>query len=250
MPFARPFKVLACLSLAVCAAQSAHAVPITYQFTTDPFGTLPSIATGPSATAIAAALYGLSVSGTFVYDSDSPLTDVTDSAQVIGEHNYDGNPIADLSANIGTLDITGATGKADVADDGYVSHVFPNPDPVYGDFLHFVSITDKGISLLGLPLVTARLFWIESPGPISPTPDFLTSGDLPDSLKSLSHERKAGTAQGARHDTGRRTLRGVHENRRVSARARRARAPACNEALSDVDSCRLDATRRSRSANS
>ena len=71
MPFARPFEVLACLSLAVGVAQSAHATPITYQFTADPFGTLPSIATGPSATVIAAALNGLSVSGTSVYDSAS-----------------------------------------------------------------------------------------------------------------------------------------------------------------------------------
>ena len=186
MPFARPFKVLACLSLAVGAAQSAHAIPITYQFTTDPFGTPPSVATGPSATAIAGALNGLSASGTFVYDSESPLTNVTDSAQVIGEHNYESNPIANFSGRVGTLNITGATGKADVADDGFVSRVFPNPDPVYGDFLHFVSITDKGISLEGLPLVTARLFWIESLGPPNPTPDFLTSGDLPDSLPTLS----------------------------------------------------------------
>jgi hypothetical protein len=186
MPFARPWKILACVSLAVGAAQSAHATPITYQFTTDAFGTPPSVATGPSATAIAAALNGLSASGTFVYDNDSPLTNVTDSAQVIGEHNYEDNPISDFSGSVGSLTITGATGKADVADDGFVTHVFPNPDPVYSDFLHFVSITDKGVSLLGLPLVTARLFWIESPGPVNPTPDFLTSGDLPESLPTLS----------------------------------------------------------------
>src|SRR5262245_28634093 len=137
----RPFKLLACLSLAVGAAQIAHATPITYQFTTDPFVTPPSIATGPSATVIAAALNGLSVSGTFVYDSDSPLTNVTDSAQVIGEHNYEDNPISNFSGSVGTFNFTGANGKADVADDGFVTRVFPNPDPVYVDFLHFVSIT-------------------------------------------------------------------------------------------------------------
>jgi hypothetical protein len=186
MPFARPFKVLACLSLALGAAQSARATPIAYQFSTDPFGPPPSIATGPSGPAIAAALNGLSVSGSFLYDSDSPLTNVTDSAQVIGEHNYESNPISDFSASVGTLNITGATGKADAANDGFVTRVFPNPDPLFVDFLHFVSITDKGISLLDLPLVTARLFWIEGPGPINPTPDFLTSGDLPDTLPTLS----------------------------------------------------------------
>lgn len=186
MSLGRPFKVFACVSLAVAAAQSVHATPITYQFSTDSFGTPPSLASGPSGTAIAAALNGLSVAGTFVYDSDSPLTNITDSAQVLGEHNYENNPISAFSANVGTLNITGATGKADAADEGFVSRVFPNPDPVYGDFLHFVSITDKGISLLDLPLVTARLFWIESPGPVNPTPDFLTSGELPDSLPTLS----------------------------------------------------------------
>jgi hypothetical protein len=186
MSFARPFKLLACLSLAVGAAQGAHAMPITYQFTTEAFGTSPSIATGPSGTAITAALNGLSVSGTFVYDSDSPLTSITDGVPVVGEHNYEDNPISNFSASVGTFNFTGATGKADVADEGYVSRAFPNADPVYGDFLHFVSITDKGISLLGLPLATARLFWIESADPLNPTPDFLTSGDLPDVLPTLS----------------------------------------------------------------
>ena len=186
MPFRRSFKLLAHLSLGLAAAQSAHATPITYQFNTDPFGTFPSIATGPSATVIGAALKDLSVSGTFVYDSASPLTFVADSAQVIGEHNYESNPISAFDATVGTLAITGATGKADVADEGFVSRVFPNPDPVYGDFLHFVSITDKGISLLGVQLVTARLFWIEGTGPINPTPDFLSGGALPDSLPALS----------------------------------------------------------------
>ena len=172
--------------MVVGAAQSAVAAPILYQFTTDPFSP-PSIATGPSGPAIAAALNGLSVSGTFLYDSDSPLSSIGNSSAVVGEHNYENNPISNFTATVGTLSITGATGKADVADEGFITRVPPDfTTPVYEDFLHFVSITDKGVSLLDLPLVTARLFWIEGPGPTGSTPDFLTSGALPDVLPALS----------------------------------------------------------------
>jgi hypothetical protein len=186
MLLARPLQLFACLLLATAFTRGAVASPVLYQFTTDPFGP-PSIATGPSGAAIGAALQGLSVSGTFLYDSASPLSSVGNSAAVVGEHNYDDNPISNFSASVGALAITGANGKGDVADEGYVTHIPPDfTTPVYEDFLHFVSITDQGYSLLGLPLVTARLFWIEGPGPTGLTPDFLTSGDLPGALPAFS----------------------------------------------------------------
>jgi hypothetical protein len=191
MLFARSLKLLTCLSLAVGVAQSAVATPVLYEFTTDPFSALPGSATGFSASDISTALSGLSVSGSFLYDNASPLSSVGDSSAVVGEHNYESNPISNFSATVGGLNITGATGKGDVADEGYITRTFNPANPAqpiigYADFLHFVSITDKGISLLNLPLVTARVFWIEGPGPTGITPDFLTSGDLPESLPALS----------------------------------------------------------------
>ena len=181
MPFARSLKLLACLTLAAGAAQTAHAIPVTYQFTTGALGSspfTPQPVFGPSAGVISSALTGLSVSGSFAYDSETPLTSVTNGPIVFNQSNYE-NAITSFSGSVGTLNFTASTGKMDVANEGYQSNA---------DFLQLVAITDKGISLANLPLITARLFWIENASsPFLPAaPDFLTGNDLPASLPTLS----------------------------------------------------------------
>jgi hypothetical protein len=111
----------------------------------------------------------------------------TNGPVVFNQANYE-NSISGFSGSVGAFSFTAATGKMDVADEGYR---VPIPAaPSNEDFLHLVSITDKGIALEGLPLVTARLIWIEtnSPPPLgSPdTPDFLTGNDLPATLPAFS----------------------------------------------------------------
>jgi hypothetical protein len=187
MQFARAFKGLACLTVLVGTAHSALAAPVAYNFTTDALtaGALPSSfpVSGPSSTAIFNALNGLSVSGSFLYDSDTPLTNVTNGPVVFNQWNYE-NSISGFSGSIGTFGFTAATGKMDVADEGFRVNI--PPAPVNYDFLQLVSITDKGFALEGLPLITARLFWIEGNTTAANTPDFLTGNDLPASFPESS----------------------------------------------------------------
>jgi len=75
---------------------------------------------------------------------------ISNGPVVFNQWNYE-NSISGFSGSIGTFGFTAATGKMDVADEGYRVNI--PPAPLNYDFLQLVSITDKGFALEGLPLM-------------------------------------------------------------------------------------------------
>jgi len=162
--------LLATASLAL--ATSAHAVPVNYQFTTGPVTTVVSFQ-GPNQAAFDL-LSGLSVSGSFTYDSDVPQSGSTNGPFVFGQSDYTG-ALSNFSASLGSFTIAAPSGIGSVADEGFSNPVPPNSDFFQLGILQPVS----GFTLSGVNLVAVgtRLFWIENN--TGNTQDFLSSNALP-----------------------------------------------------------------------
>src|SRR4051812_32885103 len=116
MRFVRQSTVLASLTLLAGAAQSVYATPVSYQFTTDPLASsvlMPIPVVGFGGPEILSALSGLSVTGSFTYDRDTPLTSTTNGPVVFNQANYL-NAVSNLTGSVGpgTLSFIAPTGYA------------------------------------------------------------------------------------------------------------------------------------------
>lgn len=178
------FQTFAILVVLLVPATGAFAVPVSYTFSTGPVFAATNLSGGFNQ-ALLDALSGMSVTGSFDYDSEVPLTGTSNGPSVFGQSNYLG-AISNIAGSVGSLSFagTGADGVVSVADEGYAP---PIPNFVPRDFLQ-ASENATGIVLdaLGLELVNVRLFWIEGidfgQGPV---PDFLSDGTLPGQLPSF-----------------------------------------------------------------
>jgi hypothetical protein len=169
------------------AAPAAFAIPVTYQFTTGPEVTVPPGQQPPTLPADLAALAGVGVSGTFVYDSDAPQTGV-----FLGAPSHTGG-VTVLTGSIGGLNFSDATGQVTAGNDTFP----PIPAASKFDFLELAT----GLTPAGSPdfvgfvlgnfrLVSVRMFWIEGQLVPEAVPDFLGASLLPAVLPEL-HGRLA-----------------------------------------------------------
>jgi hypothetical protein len=176
--------------LALALALPVAAIPVTYTFTT---GTQtryggPPPASGLVDPGLAAALNGYSVTGTFVYDADAPLTASFTGSPFVGGLNAHTGAVSNLTGSVAGLGFSDPTGAAAVGDDTY-QPLIPTPPPP-ADFLQLAFSVPgaagsdfAGFSLLGYELLNVRLFWIEGLMLPELVPDFLPgTDDLPDVL--------------------------------------------------------------------
>jgi len=176
------------LTVVAAAFNTAFAAPVIYSFTTSavsPGGF------GAGAPVLSGSLSGLSVSGTFTYDSAATAT----GTLADGETLYGGpsSPNYHLSGSVGGFSFSDPRGNMDVGNDKPIS-IFPSADIVQLNAdpgnpaipVHNIS----GFSLDGYSLYNVRMFWIS--GQTSPEliPDFLTNQDLPSVLPAY-HGRLA-----------------------------------------------------------
>jgi hypothetical protein len=158
-------------ALLLAGLGTASATPVTYDFTTGNLVATPQ--------PIPSVLAGATVQGSFVYDNDGPLLGTTPSGQ-----SY--NALSNLSGTVGGNAFGSVDGSVEVANNGYF---FP-PTGLKYDLLQLAAkplySTNPsgftGFSIAGYDLVNVRLFWIDGPGSLGTTPDFLTSNDLPVTL--------------------------------------------------------------------
>ncbi len=177
------------LLIAIAAACSTvFAAPVTYSFTTS---TALSAGSGPSGTFLAGLLSGLSVSGTFTYDSTASAT----GTLADGETLYGGpsSPNYLLNGAVGTYSFSDPRGYMGVGNDKPIAP-FPSADIVQIDAdpgnpavpVHNIS----GFGLDGFSLYNVRMFWISGQTTPELIPDFLTNQDLPAVLPAF-HGRLA-----------------------------------------------------------
>jgi hypothetical protein len=164
------------LLLAQGLPSSAMATPVTYAFTT-------GITSYSAPSAAFTALSGLSVSGSFTYDTDGALIGSSTTGAL-----YQG--ITSLSGTVGGYSFSDSSGLIAVQNDGYTP-----PTPTAGapfDLLQLSadpglglsgSYNLQGFTVSGLTLANVRLFWIEN---IPGTSDFLDSNNLPPALPTYS----------------------------------------------------------------
>jgi hypothetical protein len=155
---------------------ASQAVPVTYSFSTGPV-----IVAGD---AVSPLLAGLSVSGTFDYDSSVAASGTDVAGPTAGATAYAG-ALSNLSGSVGGSFFSDPAGAAVVGNDTYLpadpdADIFvlranPLPGP-YDDF--------TGFDLGAFRLVNVRMFWIE--GLLPGTPDFLSSQDLPGALPAFA----------------------------------------------------------------
>jgi hypothetical protein len=185
--------LIALAALPILAGSPALAVPITYSFST---GVLNENATIPF---LRSALSGLSVTGTFTYDSD--MTTPGSLPNI-----YPG-ALTNLSGTIGGFSFADPNGVAHVSNDTFVPfRPAPLLPPAPGDLLQlassefadgsdftgFVLPVDGGYEL---PLLHARMFWIETLAlpeggsympSAQPIGDFLTTATPPAALPTFA----------------------------------------------------------------
>jgi hypothetical protein len=177
------------LLMAIAAAcNTVLAAPVTYSFATS---TVSSIGSGPSGSTLAGLLSGLSVSGTFTYDSTASATGTLGD----GETLYGGpsSPNYLLSGTVGTYSFSDPRGNMGVGNDKPIAP-FPSADIVQIDAdpgnpavpVHNIS----GFGLDGFSLYNVRMFWISGQTTPELIPDFLTNQDLPTVLPAF-HGRLA-----------------------------------------------------------
>lgn len=140
--------------------------PVTYNYTTDALGFLPGCP--------ACNFVGEPVSGSFVYDPETPLT----SSPPSGFFVYLG-AISNWTGAIAAYSFSDNLGLGLVGDDA-----------VFGgrDLLRFTpGLFLNGFTVDGFTLVDVRMLWLEGP-PGDPTglPDFLMGDSLPAELPDLS----------------------------------------------------------------
>ena len=203
-------KVLLSAVLSAVFVEAAIAANITYNFTTGPALTLPG---NPDAiaTALASALGGTMVSGSFAYDSSAPATGTTSGGQ-LGTRGtvYGGfalpaggfhSSFNSLSASVvgsspTPLGISDVRGFTVVGNDAFQNPCFiPGCTPPMTDFFSLTADPQldslpphniSGFSLTVGPdlyrIYNVRMFWIEGQliaPDTTPIGDFLSSNDLP-----------------------------------------------------------------------
>jgi len=158
-----PIPLSVCVTLMALCPLAAHSIPITYSFSTG------TSATGNNS-ALVTALDGMSVTGTFDYDSSSPATGTVSGGAIDGSTIYN-QGIANLAGSVGSNLFSDLFGGIIVGDDviGSTSDFFR---------LSF-NIDGTGFNIGDFALIGLRIDWIE--GPIVPT-DFLSGQGLPDVL--------------------------------------------------------------------
>src|SRR5262245_28245800 len=114
--------VLATVSLGF--ATVGRATPVNYEFTTGPVWAVSSLLLTPDQLAINQAaldaLSGLSVTGTFTYDSETLLSGSTNGPIVFGQSDYSG-ALTNFAASVGGFSISAPSGIGSVADEGYTN---------------------------------------------------------------------------------------------------------------------------------
>lgn len=155
------------------AASPAWALPITYSYTTDvasQFGNVPELS---------ALFEGLSVSGTFVYDPDTPLT----ITQPTGAEIY-------VGAVTGWTGTVGAYSFSDADDRSFALAGDDTFDfaGILSDILLFGmgpggTGAANGFTAGGFTLDNVRMFWIENLLPS--VPDFISGSGLLDPLPAF-----------------------------------------------------------------
>jgi hypothetical protein len=187
-------RLLVLGAVAAYYVTDAVAIPVSYNFTTgmatSAIDTDPSGATAGGLNAdLLAILAGLTVTGSFVYDSDSAVTTVVhDSTGTQTQYLYD-SALTNLVGTVGGFGFSDPAGRIQLSDDGIL---LPTPTgPVMRDLLQLsggsTDLIGFTIDSLGLTLRNARLFWIEgNPSGLAgeSVPDILTSYELPALLPS------------------------------------------------------------------
>ncbi len=155
------------------SSMAANAVPITYSFSTGstPFGD----------TTLVPYFSGSSVTGTFVYDSDTPATTIIPSGPVAGSTLYL-NSTANLVGSVGLRSFSDPIGRTIVGNNKFQGSL---------DFLNLIAdpninsgAPDSAFGLDGFDvglftLINVRMFWIQGQLGIA---DFLSNQDLPNPL--------------------------------------------------------------------
>jgi hypothetical protein len=163
-------------SVSLGFATYAYAVPVNYQFTTGPV-TGVSTFLGPNQAALDA-LSGLSVTGTFTYDSDVPQSGTTNGPIVFGQSDYAG-ALSNFSASVGGFTVTAPSGVGSVANEGYSNPVLPGGSDFFQIGLA-QPVSGFTLGAVNLVAVGTRLFWIENS--TGNTLDFLNDNSLPTTL--------------------------------------------------------------------
>ena len=174
-------KLFAIPVLWLMAVGVAQAIPVKYNYTTN------TASLGGNVPELSALFEGLSVSGSFVYDADTPLT-------FTSPEGFD----LHLGAITGW---TGTVGGYSFADANDISLATIGDDTFAGilDFFLFSmgqpgTGPADGFSIGGFTLDNVRMFWIETL--IAGTPDFISGPGLP---RPDSNPRGA-VGVGFRHD--------------------------------------------------
>jgi hypothetical protein len=184
----RRARPMATLLVALGLAGTAHAVPVTYNFSTAPISSATWFGGGSGGVdpELLAALSGLSVTGSFAYDNEVPLSGTQNGPLVFGQSNYQG-AISGLTATLGTFAFSAPTGGGNVADEGYAPPLpAPLPPAIPADFFQLGTLASAGQVLGDYTLAGARLFWIENSTGGGLAPDFLSGNDLPSLLPTFS----------------------------------------------------------------
>jgi hypothetical protein len=176
---------LALLGILALSTTPALAVPITYEFSTGPvLGALNVGVIGdPNNQALLDVFANSTVTGSFVYDSESPVTSVVTNP--LGtQYLYDGAVTA-LTGSVAGFTFGDASGRIQVGDELNINGAPRDILQISGAAPDF---TGFDLGTLGLTLLNARLFWIEgnpttNGGTLS---DFLSGNGLPSPLPDLT----------------------------------------------------------------
>jgi hypothetical protein len=177
-------SLVSLFALTALGAAAAHAVPVKYQFSTGPnFTVWRTGATGLDEELVTR-LSGLSVSGTFMYDSAVPQTGFRDDAAVSGMSIYDG-AISQLAGSLGSFQFTASTGIGQVANEGSFAGPTPASPRNIFDVFGLYAYADGEQTMAGIDrtFTGAGLTWQETAFPFRP--DFLTSNALLDTFPGI-----------------------------------------------------------------
>lgn len=168
------------------SAMPAFAVPVTYEFSTG--SVLGAVNVGvqgdPNNQGLLDLFANSTVTGSFTYDSESPVTSVVTNPLIGTQALYD-NALTSFTGNVAGFTFADVSGRVQVGDElnlGGTSHDLLQLSGFAPDFTGF------DLGNLGLTLLNARLFWIEG----NPTtnggtlPDFLSGNGLPSPLTNLT----------------------------------------------------------------
>ena len=152
---------------------AANAIPITYSFSTGstPFG-------DPT---LAPLFSGFSVTGTFVYDSDTPPTTIIPGGPVEGSTLYL-NSTANLVGSVGTWSFSDPIGRTIVGNNkfqGSLDFLNLRADPNINSGAPPEAFGLDGFDVDEFSLINVRMFWIQGQLGIG---DFLSNQDLPNPL--------------------------------------------------------------------